>query len=197
MGFKFRKRLSLGPLRFNFGTKGFSSWGAKLGPWSWNSRTKRQRVDLPGPFSWEQKPRPRARKPRQARPVNEKYEQERRKQLRAEPRNLLPGANLLSALCSLGTVTFLLGGPFWAGLAGFVAGLGGLALTVRHVRRQRAIGRRGLAFLPYPGGPNQPPSPSWVPPSQQPYKPTHPGCRAKSAKTCRCPGRRRTKATRP
>lgn len=52
MGIVFRKKVKLGPLSWNFGKRGFSSWGFKLGPWSWNSRTRAQRVDLPGPFSW-------------------------------------------------------------------------------------------------------------------------------------------------
>ena len=30
----------------------FESWGIKIGRWSWNSRTRKQRVDLPGPMSW-------------------------------------------------------------------------------------------------------------------------------------------------
>lgn len=48
----FRKSIRLGPLRFNFGKAGFTSWGVKVGPWSWNSRTRSHRVDLPGPLSW-------------------------------------------------------------------------------------------------------------------------------------------------
>ena len=39
-------------LQFHFGNSGFSSWGVKIGRWSWNSRTRKQRVDLPGPISW-------------------------------------------------------------------------------------------------------------------------------------------------
>jgi hypothetical protein len=48
----FRKVVKLGPLHLNFGRKGFSSWTVKLGRWSWNSRTRTSRVDLPGPLSW-------------------------------------------------------------------------------------------------------------------------------------------------
>ena len=48
----FRKSKRLGPLVFNFGRNGFSSWGLRIGRWSWNSRSRSQRVDLPGPFSW-------------------------------------------------------------------------------------------------------------------------------------------------
>ena len=48
----FRKSWKFGPLRFNFTQDGFSSWTFKLGRWSWNSRTRKQRVDLPGPWHW-------------------------------------------------------------------------------------------------------------------------------------------------
>ncbi len=48
----FRKRVRIGPLVINAGRTGITSWGVKIGPWSWNSRTRTQRVDLPGPFSW-------------------------------------------------------------------------------------------------------------------------------------------------
>ncbi|GAA0933635.1 DUF4236 domain-containing protein [Virgisporangium aurantiacum] len=48
----FRKRMKFGPLIFNFGKSGFTSWGIKIGRWSWNSKTRAQRVDLPGPTSW-------------------------------------------------------------------------------------------------------------------------------------------------
>lgn len=52
MGLIFRKSLKLGPIKLNFGKRGFTSWGFKVGVWSWNSRTRAHRVDLPGPFSW-------------------------------------------------------------------------------------------------------------------------------------------------
>ena len=55
MGFIFRKTLRLGPLRFNFTKNGLSSWSIKIWRWSWNSRTRAQRVDLPGPASWTSK----------------------------------------------------------------------------------------------------------------------------------------------
>jgi hypothetical protein len=48
----FRKRFRFGPFVVNAGRNGFTSWGLKIGRWSWNSRTARHRVDLPGPFSW-------------------------------------------------------------------------------------------------------------------------------------------------
>jgi hypothetical protein len=50
-----RKAFKLGPFRFNFTKKGFSSWSFKLGRWSWNSKTRAHRVDLPGPASWSSK----------------------------------------------------------------------------------------------------------------------------------------------
>jgi hypothetical protein len=52
MGLQFRKVVKFGPLRLNLGRTGLSSWSLKLGRWSWNSRTRASRVDLPGPFSW-------------------------------------------------------------------------------------------------------------------------------------------------
>lgn len=55
MGLIFRKTVRLGPIRLNFTKKGLSSWSVRLGRWSWNSRTRRHRVDLPGPFSWTSK----------------------------------------------------------------------------------------------------------------------------------------------
>ena len=45
----------------NFSNTGMSGT-FKLGPWSWNSRTRAQTVDLPGPVSWtSRRPRRRAR----------------------------------------------------------------------------------------------------------------------------------------
>ena len=52
MPIHFRKRWKIGPLVLNFTKNGFSSWGFKIGRWSWNSKTRAQRVDLPGPSSW-------------------------------------------------------------------------------------------------------------------------------------------------
>jgi hypothetical protein len=52
----------LGPrwlhVRLNLSGTGLS-WTVKVGPWSWNTRSRRHRVDLPGPLSW-QSDRPRA-----------------------------------------------------------------------------------------------------------------------------------------
>jgi len=52
MPLMFRKVVRIGPLHLNFGKNGFSSWSIKIGKWSWNSRTRENRVDLPGPLSW-------------------------------------------------------------------------------------------------------------------------------------------------
>lgn len=52
MGLIFRKTFRFGPLRLNFTKRGFSSWSLKFWRWSWNSRTRAHRVDLPGPASW-------------------------------------------------------------------------------------------------------------------------------------------------
>ena len=53
MGIILRKQMRLGPLRLHFTKNGFSSWSIKIGRWSWNSRAKAHRVDLPGPMSWK------------------------------------------------------------------------------------------------------------------------------------------------
>ena len=52
MSLRMRKTLRIGPIRLYFTQHGYSSWSVKFGAWSWNSRTHRQRVDLPGPFTW-------------------------------------------------------------------------------------------------------------------------------------------------
>lgn len=54
MALLFRKTMRIGPLRLNFTQGGFSSWSFKIGRWSWNSKTRAHRVDLPGPLSWKQ-----------------------------------------------------------------------------------------------------------------------------------------------
>lgn len=51
----FRRTIRFGPLRWHFGRTGFTSWGIKIGPWSWNSRARAHRVDLPGPMAWTSK----------------------------------------------------------------------------------------------------------------------------------------------
>lgn len=47
--FRLRKSIRLGPVRLNFTQRGFSSWSFLLGPFTWNSRTKRKSFDTPGP----------------------------------------------------------------------------------------------------------------------------------------------------
>jgi hypothetical protein len=54
MGIIFRRTMKIGPLRLNFTQNGFSSWSFKIWRWSWNSKAKAHRVDLPGPLSWRQ-----------------------------------------------------------------------------------------------------------------------------------------------
>lgn len=54
MSILFRKRIRLGPfLTVNLSKSGIS-WTAHFGPWSWNTRTRRSRIDLPGPLAWQQ-----------------------------------------------------------------------------------------------------------------------------------------------
>jgi hypothetical protein len=52
MGIRYRKRLSLGPLKFNITQRGLSSMSFKIGPWTWNSKTKKHSLNLPGGLSW-------------------------------------------------------------------------------------------------------------------------------------------------
>lgn len=52
MPVQYRKQHSFGPFKINMTQNGMSSWSFKLGRWSWNSRTREQRYDLPGPFTW-------------------------------------------------------------------------------------------------------------------------------------------------
>ena len=51
MGFGFRKTINLGPLAFNLSKSGVSV-SVRAGIWSWNTRTRRHRVNLPGPWHW-------------------------------------------------------------------------------------------------------------------------------------------------
>jgi uncharacterized protein DUF4236 len=55
MALRFRKSFRFGPIRWHFTEHGLSSWSFKLWRWTWNSRTKRHTVDLPGPASWTSK----------------------------------------------------------------------------------------------------------------------------------------------
>jgi hypothetical protein len=58
MGLRFRKRLSLGPLRFNFTRRGLSSVSLKAGPFTWNPRRDRLTTNLPGGLYYEADLRP-------------------------------------------------------------------------------------------------------------------------------------------
>ena len=51
MRLTFRKTVRVGPVRLNFGRSGFTSWGLKFGRVSWNARTRKTSVDLPGPIN--------------------------------------------------------------------------------------------------------------------------------------------------
>jgi len=62
MAIYFRKPIRIGPFTWHFTQSGYSSWSFKLGPFSWNSKTRATRVDLPGPLSYRTPPRPRKRK---------------------------------------------------------------------------------------------------------------------------------------
>lgn len=52
MPVEYRKRSRYGPLQLNWTQDGLSSWSIRIGRWSWNSRTRSHRYDLPGPLSW-------------------------------------------------------------------------------------------------------------------------------------------------
>lgn len=43
------KTVNLGPVKLHFTQKGFSSWSLKIGPFRWNSRTRKKHLDTPGP----------------------------------------------------------------------------------------------------------------------------------------------------
>lgn len=49
MRFHLRKTLRLGPVRIHLTERGFSSWGLRVGRWTWNARTRRHTLDTPGP----------------------------------------------------------------------------------------------------------------------------------------------------
>jgi hypothetical protein len=62
MRFRWRKQLRFGPLRANLTQDGISSYTWKLGPFSWNSRTRRSTVDTPGPGYVQTRSRTRQRR---------------------------------------------------------------------------------------------------------------------------------------
>lgn len=55
--FRARKTFRIGLpwlcVRFNFTQSGFTSWGIHVLAWSWNAKTRRHSVDLPGPLRWQ------------------------------------------------------------------------------------------------------------------------------------------------
>lgn len=53
MGFRLRKKINLLPgLSINLSNSGISA-SVKAGPVSWNSRTQKTSIDLPGPLSYQ------------------------------------------------------------------------------------------------------------------------------------------------
>lgn len=54
MKYRMRKTVNLGPVKLHFTQRGFSSWSIKVGPFTWNSRTRKKHLDTPGPggFEW-------------------------------------------------------------------------------------------------------------------------------------------------
>lgn len=53
----YRSQKRFGPVVLNFTENGYSSWGLRIGRWSWNSRTRSHRWNLPGPLSWRSRNR--------------------------------------------------------------------------------------------------------------------------------------------
>lgn len=51
MRFRARKTFRLGPLFATFTQRGFTSWGVRIGPWTWNLTRGTHSVDTPGPGS--------------------------------------------------------------------------------------------------------------------------------------------------
>lgn len=51
MRFRARKTIRLGPLFATFTQRGFSSWGLRIGPFTWNATRRTSTVDTPGPGS--------------------------------------------------------------------------------------------------------------------------------------------------
>lgn len=57
MGVTGRRSVDLGIVRLNFTLNGLSSYTIRVFPRvSWNSRTRRWTVDLPGPLKWTSQP---------------------------------------------------------------------------------------------------------------------------------------------
>lgn len=51
MGLGGRKTVNLGPLAFHLSRSGISV-SVRVGWWSWNTRARRHRINLPGPLWW-------------------------------------------------------------------------------------------------------------------------------------------------
>jgi len=54
------KRKRIGPIVVNMASAGFlrwhiTSWGVHVGPWSWNAKSGRHTLDIPGPWRWTSK----------------------------------------------------------------------------------------------------------------------------------------------
>jgi hypothetical protein len=58
MPLRYRRRVSLGPLRFNFSLRGLSSVSLKAGPFTWNPTRDRLTTNLPGGLYHEADLRP-------------------------------------------------------------------------------------------------------------------------------------------
>jgi len=56
------KRKKFGPVTVNLASDGFAhwrvtSWGLRVGPWSWNAKSGKHSIDIPGPWRWTSKGR--------------------------------------------------------------------------------------------------------------------------------------------
>lgn len=48
MRFRARKTFRIGPLFANFSQRGFTSWGIRIGPYTWNATRRTSSIDTPG-----------------------------------------------------------------------------------------------------------------------------------------------------
>lgn len=51
MRFNLHGRKRVGPLFVNYSKRGLTSWGFKVGPFTWNAKTHQSTFDTPGPGS--------------------------------------------------------------------------------------------------------------------------------------------------
>lgn len=54
------KRKKFGPVTVNLASNGFArwritSWGLRIGRWSWNAKSGTHSVNIPGPWRWTSK----------------------------------------------------------------------------------------------------------------------------------------------